>query len=218
MKHIKYIMIVFLLLLCTGCVKLDEEMKINKNKSMIYTIDLASDNKDVINNYFNKEDLNNLKKFYSIKEYNKDNYKGIKLTWNVKNIDDISSTSDVVFSINTIKDAIPTNVFKVNKGWFHNSYSANFIFNVDDLVDENISDEDNSLTFKVLLDKEALSNNADKVKNNTLIWNLDTNGTNEINFSFSMYNYSHIIITILFVLFFLLVVILSFKKLLEKRF
>lgn len=217
MKHIKYIMVVFLLLLCTGCVKLDEEMKINKNKSMIYTIDLASDNKDVINNYFSNDNLNNLKKFYSIKEYNKDNYKGIKLTWNVKNIDDISSTSDVVFSINTIKDSIPTNVFKVSKGWFRNSYSANFIFNVDDLLDDNISDEDNSLTYKVILDKKTLSNNADKVKNNTLIWNLDTNGTNEINFSFSMYNYSHIIITILFVLFFLLVVILSFKKLLEKR-
>jgi len=219
MRHIKYIIVILLLLVCTGCVKLEEDMEIKSNKSMTYTINLSSYDKDVVDKYFNKDDINNLKRYYSIKEYKKDNYKGIKLVWKVKNIDDVSSTSDVVFSLNSIKDSIPTNVFKVSKGWFHNDYSANFIFNVEDIIDEDISidESNNNLIFKVMLDKSVKSNNADKVKGNTLIWNLDSSNTNEINFSFSMFNYSHIIITIIFALFFLLVTILSFKKILEKR-
>ena len=219
-KYLKIIFILVLIISCTGCVKLEEDMKINKNKSMKYTITLSSDDDDFINKYLDNETIDRLGKFYKVEEISNKKGKAYKLTWNVSNIDDISSTSDIVFSLNTIKDSIPTNIFIVSKSWFYNVYTADFIFTLDGIIDEDtvIDSNNNLFTFKVDLDKESISNNADTIKDNTLIWNIDGNSTKEINFKFSLYNYSHIIITILFGLFVIFIVYLSFKKILEKRF
>ena len=218
-KYLQLVIIFLLIFLCTGCVKFEENMTIKNNKSMNLELVVATDVNGLDSDMFNENEINNLSKFYSVSKYKDEKYTGYKLLWKTSNIDKISSSSDVVYSLSTIRESVPTNMFKVVKGFFSNTYYANFIFDpssVESLYEE---DEKNDLTFSVDLGKDSLDNNADKVKNDgkRLIWNLNSNDITEMSFSFKLYNYSRIVGVIIFGIIIFSLMVISYKKILEKR-
>ena len=156
MKKIKYI-----ILLCTsvfllsGCVKFNANMDIKKNKSMNFSIIYAI-NSSMLDDQelLTDEDKKNLEKQgFIIDDYNEDNMKGFKITKKIKNIDYISSKDDIEYSLSGISnDTSEKNyMFKVEKGFFKNTYTANFKF---DTSDSGLSDDlqDPSLDYDYDLD------------------------------------------------------------------
>ena len=218
-KYLQLIVVFSFIILSTGCVKYEENMTIKKNKSMNIELVVATDNKELKKEMFREKEISNLSNYYNVSKYNDDKYSGYKLIWKTSNIDDISTSSNVVYSLSSIRESVPSNVFKVSKGFFSNTYYADFVFDPTDIELIDTEDKNNDLTFSVDLGKSSLDNNADKVKNNgkKLIWDLSSNDINEINFSFKLYNYFRIIGVIIFglVIFFLMVI--YYKKILEKR-
>ena len=219
-KYLKIIILFILIISCSGCVKYEENMKINKNKSMSIELIVATNNKDKINSMFDDNEINNLGDFYKISKYSDDNYSGYKLLWKTNNIDKVSSTSsDVVYSLTSMRESVPTNIFRASKGLFTNTYYADFVFDPSDFNTEYDSNIKNDLVFSVELDKKSISNNANKIKNNgkKLVWNLSDKDITEINFSFTMVNYSKIVFAIIFGIVILILLFISSKKFLEKR-
>lgn len=117
-------------------------------------------------------------------------------------------------------------IFKVKKGLFQNTYYATFEFdasdsglsdnegeepvspdeNDDDAIDEDsLNDLTNSLmsnldlSFNLKLPNKAISHNAGTVNNDgkELKWDLSTNSVDAINFSFSIYNTTNIVICLI---------------------
>ena len=252
-RSFRILFLFFLVFLMTGCVKLDGNMKIGKTKSITIDILLATD-KSVVN-YDYSDKMKELKKMgYTVEKYSIGKYEGLKLKYKIRNIDKVSINKKVNYSLNSMKDDIPTEVFKVKKSWFKNKYEANFTFystdidllstndegkdSIEYLCDdgsvisikngENIKDgchrafnyeienakkkkplsnedlykninKDNSLTFTVKVGGKVISNNANKVDKDNLIWKLNEKGITKVNFSFSLYNYFHIFITIIII-------------------
>jgi hypothetical protein len=219
-RYLKLIILFILIVSCSGCVKYEENMKIRKNKSMDLEVIVAIDNKEIENDIFNEEEINNLKDFYTIEKYSDKKYSGYKLIYKTSNIDKVSSSSnDIVYSLTNIRNSVPTNIFRVKKGMFTNTYYADFIFDPREIELSDSEDNDCDLTFTVELDSKTIDNNANKSENNgkKLIWNLNKNDITEIQFSFTMTNYLKIVLTILFGLVMLILIFVSSKKILEKR-
>lgn len=124
-----------LLFCCCGCVKFDGQMKISASKSMnlnvVYAVDRDAIDQDVLTENEQKKLLEN---GFKIEEYKDDTFEGVKLTYKVSNIDQISALKDVSFSLNSIRDGEIQDVFKVKKSWFFNHYKAHFTFDSTDVV------------------------------------------------------------------------------------
>ena len=136
-----------MLLTLTGCVKFNATMDIKKDKSMDYSIIYAFDK-----NFFGEdqvlsdEDKSKLeKKGFTISDYSDDNMKGFTISKSFSNIDEISSSVDTVYNISGLLDdtSSDTYVFKVDKGFFKNTYHANFNFDASDSeIDSEIESND----------------------------------------------------------------------------
>jgi hypothetical protein len=195
-------------------------MKINKNKSFELSLIVATDDKNIIDNIFDEKELNNLNLFYNITKYKNDKYNGYKLLWKTSNIDKIStSSSDVVYDLGSIRESVPSKVFRVRKGLFSNTYQANFIFDPSNYNIVDNAEGKNDLVFSVDFDKKCIDNNADTIKNKgkRLIWNLKEDEISEIKFSFSLYNYGYIFFLVLFGIISFILMVYSTKKILQKR-
>lgn len=134
MKALKTFLVVFFILLCTGCVKFDGKMHIHGNKSMDLDFSLAVDQDSILdsNITFPIEDFK--ENGYQVRTFEKGSYKGIKLQYRVFNIDRYSSDSEVVFPITSIRnEKIPDYIFQIKKGVFKNYYIANFQFDSTDV-------------------------------------------------------------------------------------
>lgn len=132
MKVIKKgkLIILFLIVLClTGCGKYEGDLKINKNKSANLTLFVGVD-QSYLNDkeYVNKKDIDRLKKKgFKISEYEKDNYKGYKLIYKIKNIDSLSTKENVRINLLEIFDEnFNFKLFKVEKSFLKNKYTAKF--------------------------------------------------------------------------------------------
>ena len=200
MKKIKYI-----ILLCTsvfllsGCVKFNANMNIKKDKSMNFSIIYAVnstllDDQELLTD---EEKKNIEKQGFIFEDYKEDNMKGFKIIKNIKNIDSISSKNDEEYSLSGIMNNTSEEnyMFKVEKGFFKNTYTANFKFDASDsglsddlqdptLDDDNYNDEleneedtldsntDDDFDFTELMGNldlsfnVTLSNNASKTENN----------------------------------------------------
>lgn len=139
------------------------------------------------------------------------------------------------------EDAQNDKIFKVKKGIFKNTYYANFEFDAsdsglsdnegeepedneeedsEDLDDESINDLTNSLmsnldlSFNVKLPNKALNHNAKTVNNNgkDLKWDLSTNSVDTINFSFSLYNTTNIVLCIIIAIVIVAAIIIFIKR------
>lgn len=145
-KVLRVLILGFLIISLTGCVKLNVNMDIKKDKSMEFSMIYA------INKSYYSDDMgmssDDKKKItdagFSIEDYDDGSMKGYKMYKSIKNIDEVSSTDDVIFNMEELDNA-DGNMFKVKKGIFKNTYTAKL--SSVDLNDMNMSgnNSDNSM-------------------------------------------------------------------------
>lgn len=152
------VLMCFMAITLTGCVKFNANMDIKRDKSMNFSIIYAFDtsllgDKDILSS----DDIKKLEdQGFSVSKYEKDGMKGFKLVRGVSNIDYISSTSATDYSLSGLisKSNKNKNIFKVKKGLIKNVYTAKFDFNTadsdlnddasDSLGDTTTSDDDST--------------------------------------------------------------------------
>lgn len=180
MKKIRTLVALLIVtLLLSGCVKYNANMEIKKDKSMDFSITYALDT-----SFFGETESipeEDIKKFeekgYKIKEYSEGTMKGYTLTYSIKNIDDISSTEDIDFSLSGIQKNNSNKMFKVKKGLLKNKYTAKFSFDTSESglkSDSTLNTEDDDET---TLNVEENSQLTDTESND----NFDLTNTNENN-------------------------------------
>lgn len=149
MKKAKYIILLSLTILLTGCVKSNTSMTINKDKSMSLTSEVLISDKllDKESRLIIKDEKDKLqKKNMTVEEIKDSNgYSGFSVTKKYGNIDKNSKEEykEIIIS-NFFDDKFDDSVlFQVKKGLFKNVYTANYKFEVDndDFVEENNSNE-----------------------------------------------------------------------------
>lgn len=152
MKKIKNLLLLFVLLfVLTGCVKFNANMDIKKDKSMDFSIIYAFDtsafgNQEILTDA-NKKELES--KGFIVSDYTDGNMKGFKIVKKIKNIDDVSTTSDYEYDLSGMMENTAENkyFFKVKKGFLKNTYTAKFKFDSSDsglnsLNDNTLDDTD----------------------------------------------------------------------------
>ena len=205
MKNIlKVLVLSYLLIFVTGCMQLDAEMEIKKDKSMTLTITemVSNDYKNADIPYFNESDIKKYKE-YGFDTYNNtvDDMTGHVLTKKFSNIDTVSST-DQVNSKDATKALIGESdyIFTVKKGIFKNKYIA--AFNVKDFIDRFNTNKASlsgaSLDFKLRLPYKVITSNATTTSSNgkVLDWNLSNLETDQIYFEFSLYNLTNVYVVL----------------------
>lgn len=149
MKKAKYIILLSLTILLTGCVKSNTSMTINKDKSMSLTSEVLISDKllDKESRLIIKDEKEKLqKKNMTVEEIKDSNgYSGFSVTKKYGNIDKNSKEEykEIIIS-NFFDDKFDDSVlFQVKKGLFKNVYTANYKFEKDndDFVEDNNSNE-----------------------------------------------------------------------------
>ena len=149
MKKAKYIILLSLTILLTGCVKSNTSMTINKDKSMSLTSEVLISDKllDKESKLIIKDEKEKLqKKNMTVEEIkNSNGYSGFSVTKKYGNIDKNSKEEykEIIIS-NFFDDKFDDSVlFQVKKGLFKNVYTANYKFEVDndDFVEDKNSNE-----------------------------------------------------------------------------
>ncbi len=224
--------IIFVILI-TGCVNYDASMQIKKDKSMTYSVTFLM-NPDVYAKTNIQDELELAKqKGFTVSESSKGAFRGYRIEKSFDNIDKISKTDDVTYVLSSLSDT--DYIFKIQKGFIKNKYTANFVFNKGQYMVEDgpkkdidlenfIEQNDNGMLanenminmnkpvikFNVVLPTSALSNNATKTldSNRNLVWFINSDVQN-INFEFELYNSFNIKLLIAaFIV--LIIVIISF--------
>lgn len=178
------------------------------------------------------------KRGMSVQRISENDYSGILISKKYVNIDKISSSEDkkIVISDYLEDDFDDSVLFKVEKGFFKNTYTANFVFETessdddfsfnedissfddttsdsDIFTEDNFSNDDDSsdfseddiskmsemeFKFKVNLPNKNISTNATEVSNDgkELSWNLISESSNNINFSFEIINTNNLYLAI----------------------
>ena len=224
MKKIKYLFMFLLILIETGCVKFNTNMDINMDKSMDYSIILAFD-KSVIktdDEILTKEQINMMKQNgFNVSNYSVDNMDGYVLTKKIQNIDEVSSDNDSIYDLSGMFNGKNEDkyMFKMEKGLFRNTYKSVIKINPKDsgidFDNENYNTEIKpDLRFNVKLPYGSISNNATKINNKELVWNLSTKDISNIEFEFYMYNLEIILIIfgVISVIIALIIILISKKK------
>lgn len=158
MKKIKYLLLVSVLTLLTGCVKFNATMDIKKDKSMDFSIIYAFDtslfgSQDLLEES-DKKDLES--QGFIVEDYSQNNMKGFTIKKNISNIDDVSSTSDTNYDMSGLLNNSTDNnyFFKVKKGILKNTYIAKFKFDAKE-SDLN-TDESNDTSSGVRDDSDSI--------------------------------------------------------------
>ena len=222
-KNIKLTTLLILLVISlTGCVKFNSTMEIKKDKSIDYTVIYAFDkslfgDQEILTSD-DKKELEN--KEFTVSNYVDGNMNGLKLSKNIKNIDDVSSTNDATYDLSGLLDSnkSESKVFKVKKGFLKNTYTASFKFDSSDsdlnnstsndtTIDNDFTTDDNDtttdsdfdfsnintnmdLSFNVKLPYKAISSNATTKKNDDKDLSWDLSSTGENKIEFSFALYN----------------------------
>lgn len=237
-KLCNVLMAFFLMFMMTGCVKFNASMDIKKNKSMDFKIIYAFDT-----TYFGDEELlddSDKKELqddgFTVSDYVDGDMKGFTISKNIKNIDDVSSTEDIEYSLSGLLEANASNkyIFKVKKGLFKNTYTAKLNFDSSDSSLNGSSDSEDDydydydyseddydydfsgmtasmdLSFNVTLPYAEISNNATTVSNDgkTLKWELTTTDASSMEFEFELYNMTAIYIGVAIIIVLVVAVII----------
>ena len=145
-KKCRFLFMLVMMFLMTGCVKYNANMDIRKDKSMDFKIIYAVDT-----TYFGEielvetEERDNLRKSgFTVENYEAGSMKGVSISKMIKNIDTVSSTEDTKYSVSGIFDANAAGsaLFKVKKGLFKNVYVADLTFDSNDSSLSDDSDEE----------------------------------------------------------------------------
>lgn len=222
-KNIKLTALLTLLVISlTGCVKFNSTMEIKKDKSMDYKIIYAFDkslfgDQEILTSN-DKKELEN--KGFTVSNYVDGNMNGFKVSKNIKNIDDVSSTNDATYDLSGLLDSnkSESKVFKVKKGFLKNTYTASFKFDSSDsdlnnstsndtTIDNDFTTDDNGtttdsdfdfsnintnmdLSFNVKLPYKAISSNATTKKNDDKELSWNLSSTGEDKIEFSFVLYN----------------------------
>lgn len=222
-KNIKLTALLTLLVISlTGCVKFNSTMEIKKDKSMDYKIIYAFDkslfgDQEILTSN-DKKELEN--KGFTVSNYVDGNMKGFKVSKNIKNIDDVSSTNNATYDLSGLLDSnkSESKVFKVKKGFLKNTYTASFKFDSSDsdlnnstsndtTIDNDFTTDDNNtttdsdfdfsnintnmdLSFNVKLPYKAISSNATTKKNDDKELSWNLSSTGEDKIEFSFALYN----------------------------
>lgn len=222
-KNIKLTALLTLLVISlTGCVKFNSTMEIKKDKSMDYKIIYAFDkslfgDQEILTSN-DKKELEN--KGFTVSNYVDGNMNGFKVSKNIKNIDDVSSTNDATYDLSGLLDSnkSESKVFKVKKGFLKNTYTASFKFDSSDsdlnnstsndtTFDNDFTTDDNNtttdsdfdfsnintnmdLSFNVKLPYKAISSNATTKKNDDKELSWNLSSTGEDKIEFSFALYN----------------------------
>lgn len=173
MKKIKYLFVLCIVaILTSGCVKFNAVMDIKKDKSMEFSIIYAFDKSMSGMTSMKEEDFDEVKKQgYTVTKYSDDQYEGFKITRSIKNIDEVSTESDVEYNLSGMMEADENNkyIFKVVKGADKNTYTAKLKFDsndsslssdttdLEDDEEQDLPDEENDVTSSNSLDNFDLS-------------------------------------------------------------
>lgn len=235
-KSFKVLCTMLVVFMMTGCMKFNMNMTINKDKSMdlAFTVALANSMMEGTNG----ADSSQLQKMkdngYKVEEYSDNSMSGYNISTKIDNIDDVSTEEDTMFDINKIFDGEKlSDIFTVKKGFFKNTYTVKIGDEAsDNSQDENImtyesgileNNEDmlellNSMdiNFTINLPNKAISSNATSTLNDgkTLIWEPSINAisSENIEFSFELYNMTNIYLIIGIVAIIIIIIILIVKK------
>ena len=124
MKKFKYIILFFLTIFVSGCVKYESTIDIKLNKSMIFSMSMAFDQSLI--SMMEKDPFENLdvseaeKNGFQISRFEEENRKGIKIKKKVKNIDQVSSVDEKVFDLSNLANSEENFIFKIKKGLLKN--------------------------------------------------------------------------------------------------
>ena len=198
MKALKRIILIFIcFILCACTVRNESTLTINEDGKLKYEVLIAFDKElieslkknniiksdEEIDEYVNNNIKDNYLNGFIKQEYSDEEYVGNTYTYEVNNIDDVSTTSNVAVILNK-NSVVEKNMFTIKNG----VYKANFSYNLKNKY--NYENVDFINTFTVNLPRKAISSNADEVLNDgkTLVWNIKNGESKAINFKFSFTN------------------------------
>ena len=202
-KYLRLLVVSVLLIGLTGCVSLDTNVVVNKDKSMEFSmkeeIDLSSmtgDEGDENATVSDETDIEALKtKGYIVEEYDNEGVKGYKISKKFTSIDEVTAKNgtETPFVVEKwLDDGNDSNMFSLKDG----VYSANWIMAEDDKkagemdgVDSELLNSLINITYTITLPNKPLSHNATSVsedgKTLTYLVKYDENQKmNTIKFSF----------------------------------
>ena len=138
-KSFKFLCLMLVVFMMTGCMKYEWKMSINKDKSMnleITTAVAASLMQQAGSNQLmtDNEELQSIKDAgFTVKNYSDGTMTGYTFTKNIANIDDASSEKEVKYNPEQAMTEKNPKMFTVKKGFFKNTYTLT--------VENNTSDE-----------------------------------------------------------------------------
>lgn len=155
-KFKKLLLLVLCSTLITGCVKIKNTTEIKGDKSMVIGMEMLTkmmEGEDVTTTT-NEEELKEYKDLgFNVEEVTVDGFTGIKLTREYKSIDDVSADNvdKVDFYALFTKEGKDAKVFKVEKGFLKNKYTAKISFDPNSMS----SDTEVELDDEVITDEEV---------------------------------------------------------------
>ena len=189
MQKLKSVILILLIVILCGCSTISTNMQINKDKSMniTYLITLDKDylGNKTFNELFSSKNINYLRNNgYTVTDYEDEDNFGYKVSANIKDIDTVSQAENLKINLYDLLYSDIQNelyIFSREEKVLKNKYTADFYVNLTD----------------------ALSNNATDVSDDgkTLTWEFDNimSGTNNINFTFELYNKQALIVLYVFI-------------------
>jgi len=212
MKRIRKILILILICFITGCSNCDMTMKVNKNKSLLYSIVISSEkyNEDFIESVTIYKDK--LEKYGYIFEQNDD---VIVVSKVFDNIDDISNAEkDYEFNLlymfnDNYNEEVESKMFNAKHNFVNSSYIANFyvdLSSVGIVLNKNMN-----VKYIVELPYRVKTTNAVNISEDgkRLIWDINSSNKVEIDYEFELKNYDYIyqIVAYLFAIYLLFSII-----------
>ena len=180
MKKIKSVLLVLLVIILCGCSTISTNMQVNKDKSMSVTYLITLDKEYLGNKTFNE-------------------------LFSSKNINYLKNNG---YTVTDYEDELY--IFSREEKVLKNKYTADFYVNLTDALTNNsnvltdmVVPPKVSYEFTLNLPEKSLSNNATDVSEDgkTLKWEFDNimSGTNNINFSFELYNKQALLVLYVFI-------------------
>ena len=205
-NKIKLLFLICLTTILCGCVKYEYTMTLGSDKKFNITIidSIQKDYSSSLESSFAEAKAVYEQKGYQVENYVDEQYQGIKVYTTFSNIDDLSSSEEMVIELTKLfdQDKDKIKLFTKNKKQNITTYSANFTYDFSlsqeekDLMKEYNIDEgeydstDLEFYYSIVLPKntKVIENNATKFDedNNKLSWSLKYGEVTKIKFSFTL--------------------------------
>lgn len=128
-RSFKVLCLMLIIFMTSGCMKLNVDMSINKDKSMNLSYVVAFENslmnQSGTDTALDESDLKQAEESgFKVENYSDGSMTGYKFTKGFSNIDNISDEKETIFDLEKLLDGEEAKVFTVKKGLFKNTYSV----------------------------------------------------------------------------------------------